>query len=298
MRLQRPGVCPTGAGWSLLGLALVLVLMAINEANNLLYALAFVLLSVWLVGAAQAWHNLVGLELSAVDAAPVSAGETGLLTVRLDPQGRARVGLDLRVGGEKSHGSAGNLVDLEGGRAVRCDLPWRATHRGWQTLSTVHVQTRFPLGLAVAQRPLPVAIQRLVWPHPVPVDRAASAPSAAHLSEQADQFTGLSPWRAGDSPRRLAWKAMARAGAPMVKRFDGGDGQQAMTIDWRDTEGDTEHRLAVLTRRVLDAEHRFWPWQLVMPGRTHLPQGPGSAALHRALAALALHGADGAGDTA
>lgn len=289
MSLSGPGVRPTRAGWSLLALAVVLVLMAINEANNLLYALAFVLLSVWLVGAVQAWFNLSGLTLRAVDAPPVCAGETGPLTVQLESGGRVRRNLDLHLAATPSSAH----VDEVASPARRIDLPWKAERRGWQQLTAVQVSCRYPLGLAVARRSLSVSVRRLVWPQPAPVDPAPSDPMAANNKEAADGFTGLSPWRAGDSPRRLAWKAMARAGSPMVKRFDGLEGRSATRIDWHDTEGDVEWRLSVLARRVLDAEQRLAPWQLTMPGVPALPLGPGPVALHQALAKLALHGQDG-----
>lgn len=293
----RGSLRPTLAGGCLLVLVLVLLLMAINEANNLLYALAFVLLSVWMVSAVQAWFNLRAVQVRALAAPSVAAGEAGVLTLQLEPQGRDHRALAMVIGSDDGQwGDTGCTVDLHSDQPLIVQLPWRARRRGWQTLAAVELRSAYPLGLVQARRRLPVSIRRLVWPQPAPHDHAPPAHSAAQRAEQADQFTGLSPWRAGDSPRRLAWKAMARAGAPMVKRFDGADGQRALSIDWHDTEGDTEQRLAVLARRVLDAEHQLWPWQLVMPGHPALPQGPGSVAQHRALAALALHALPGSHD--
>lgn len=298
----RLAVRPTGAGWSVLALVSVLLLMAINEANNLLYALAFLLLSVWLVGAVQAWHNLAGLELRALEAAPVAVGEIGPLRVQLDGGHRERHALTLQVlaatdATDPTRPSSEPLqLALLKASPAPVDLHWRAARRGWQTLDAVQVRSSYPLGLAEAQHRLTVSIRRLVWPQPAPSDGAIRS-ATSRQADEATQFTGLSPWRAGDSPRRLAWKAMARAGTPMVKRFDGADGQHAVSIDWRDTEGDTEHRLAVLARRVLDAEHGSLAWQLVMPGHSLLPQGPGPVALRRALAALALHDLDRAPET-
>ena len=48
-----------------------------------------------------------------------------------------------------------------------------------------------------------------------------------------DDFAGFRPYRPGDSPRHLFWKAVARDQALLVKQF-GGDRADELWLDWND----------------------------------------------------------------
>jgi uncharacterized protein (DUF58 family) len=279
------GLVPTRAGAGLLVLVLALFLMAVNEGNNLLYALCFLLLSVCLVAAAQAWGHLRGLEGVALRAAPLHAGQTGTVLVLVEAGERAREGVCLAWPAQAASAPAA----LPPGRSELA-LAWHASSRGWWLLDGLCVWSEHPLGLVRAQRRLSVSGRCLVWPAPAAPEAAPSWFGAAQRAAQAQAFTGLSAWQAGDSPRRVAWKALARHAEPQVKRFDGEEGAPGLCLRWADTVGETEARLSLLTRRLLDAEAAGADWRLEMPERPAV-QGPGRAAAEQALALLALHGA-------
>jgi uncharacterized protein (DUF58 family) len=104
-----------------------------------------------------------------------------------------------------------------------------------------------------------------------------------------DELAWLRDFRAGDSPRQVAWKAYAR-GAPLLVREYQGEGALQREFDFDSLQGlDTEARLSQLTRWVVDAHARGESWTLHLPG---LPSMSGSGAEHCAqcLTRLALHG--------
>ncbi|MFT3822177.1 MAG: DUF58 domain-containing protein [Rubrivivax sp.] len=283
----------TASGAGLLGLALVLFLMAINEGNNLLYALAFLILALNAASALLGWWNLQGLRATVVAAPSAVAGDDGLVQVRVDPGGRGRHALQigLLADGAGAAPAATAWHELPADAAAVLDVPWHAPRRGWQRARSLRLSSGYPLGLAVARLDLACALRRLAWPRPLAAAPAAAARAAGSRHEAAFSFTGLSAWRSGDSPRRLAWRALARGGPPQVKRFDGEAGRPALLLRWQDEAGDDEQRLRALARRLLDAHAAGRDWVLQLPGdAAPAPALQGPAALQAGMQRLALHG--------
>lgn len=296
-RAPRVRLRPTAGGAGLLALALALFLMAVNEGNNLLYALAFLILALNAASALLGWWNLRGLQAAAVAAPPAVAGDDGLVQVRVDPGRRERHALQLALlaadNGTASAAAAAATVphELPAGAAAVLEVPWHAPRRGWQQARGLRLSSNYPLGLAVARLDGACALRRLVWPRPLAAAAPAAARAAGSRHEAAVGFTGLSPWRTGDSPRRLAWRTLARGAPPQVKRFDGDAGQPALLLRWQDEAGDDEQRLRALARRLLDAHAAGRDWVLQLPGdAAPAPARQGPAALQAGMQRLALHG--------
>jgi uncharacterized protein (DUF58 family) len=102
----------------------------------------------------------------------------------------------------------------------------------------------------------------------------------------ADDFVGPRPYRPGDSPRQLDWKALARERGLVVKQF-GGDHAARVWLDWHQHGGGVEERLSRLARQVIQAHEQGLSFGLRLPGRL-IEHGRGDAHKHRCLEALAL----------
>jgi uncharacterized protein (DUF58 family) len=77
-----------------------------------------------------------------------------------------------------------------------------------------------------------------------------------------------------------------------VKQFSSLQGQE-LWLDWNlAPAADTEQKLGILARWVLDAEAQGWLYGLRIPG-VELPPGHGTAHRDECLRALALFGVDG-----
>jgi uncharacterized protein (DUF58 family) len=287
---RRVYILPTRAGM-LFGLALLTMLLtAINYALALGYALTFLLAGLALVGILHTWRNLLGLTLRAGRAEPVHAGEIAELSLLLRNRGGPdRWAIELTVPGTAQPTRIDVAADAE--QLVTVALP--TERRGWQALPRMRLQTTFPLGLWRAWAWWHPQARILVLPRPE--TPAAPLPeSGAAGTERAgrgeDDFAAIRPFRSGDSPRRLAWKAMARTGgdALLVREFEGGSGGQLM-LDWNRLPGslDVEARISRLARWIVDAELEGLRYGLSLPGTVlQLDAGPA----HRAacLEALAL----------
>jgi uncharacterized protein (DUF58 family) len=156
------------------------------------------------------------------------------------------------------------------------------------------LETRFPLGLFRAWSYVEPEVRCLVYPRPertpLPAPTADAAAGAARaLAQGSDDFSGLRGYQPSDSPRHVAWKAVARADRMLTKQFSGAAGAE-LWLDWPLTAGatGTEPRLSRLCGWVLAAEQAGASYGLRLPG---LEIAPSRGETHRAacLQALALH---------
>jgi uncharacterized protein (DUF58 family) len=305
VRFRRTYILPTTDGL-LFGLMLLVMLVgAINYAAALAYALVFLLAGVVLVTPLHTQGNLQGLSLRLGPVAPVHAGQPLRLVVVVSADDtRARPGLRLTARAlRRGRGMPRREASLDfslpaGGTALTLELPWQAGARGRLPLPGFELSTRHPLGLFRAWAPVTVSGEVLVWPAvvdvlpPPPPADAIGGEAASDRAAGTEEFRGLSAYRPGDSPRRLAWRAWRPGQAPPVKRF--GSGGDPQVFDWVATEAlaDTEARLSQLAAWVLAAERAGAPFGLVLPGQTFAP-ATGGAHLRDVMAALALYEAAG-----
>jgi uncharacterized protein (DUF58 family) len=292
-RIGRPHVyiLPTGAGLLLGGVLALMLLGSLNYQNNLALLFTFLMGSMATLGMVHTWLNLLDLRVSARGGPPVFAGQDASFHFTLqDDRSRARGDLVIRIG---SRAAPPLHVPRDDARSVAISVP--AHRRGWLVPGEVRVETRFPLGLFRAWcyprtgarvRVYPGPAARGPAPMPIPADRRSSQ---GDLGVGADDYAGPRGYRAGDSPRRLDWKALARERGLVVKQF-GGDRAPQVWLDWdRLPAADDETRLGLLCRQVLDADGNGLAFGLRLPGTT-VPAGQGEMHKHRCLETLADFG--------
>jgi uncharacterized protein (DUF58 family) len=298
-------ILPTRHGWLFALVLGVLLIAAINYSNGLAYGLTFLLASTAIVSMLYTHRNLHKLKITPGVATPVFAGETAAFEICLTND-RAAPRLGLRVEQEiGTHGQAAPWklrgqrevarVDLGPGASGCLTLPRPAQRRGWLAAPVFRVATVFPLGLLYSwSRRLELEQRCLVYPRPaapMPLQTAMveTAPTEYRPQSGGDDFAGLRDYHAGDSPRHIHWKAVARTQRWYTKQFGGGV-QASHWLDWDSLEGlETEARLSVLTRWVLDAEQSGDLYGLRLPG-TNIAPANGERHQQRCLAALALFG--------
>jgi uncharacterized protein (DUF58 family) len=153
--------------------------------------------------------------------------------------------------------------------------------------------TRHPLGLFRAWAVVHPEYAAIAWPRPA--DRSLPPPvvetdtgGAQDGARGEEDFAGLKPYQAGDSLRRIAWKAYARGQGLHTKQYAGTD-VVSHVFDWDSLEGlDVEARLAQLCRWVVDAHEHGEAFGLRLPGIVIEPN-IGTAHLEHCLNSLALH---------
>lgn len=282
---RRIYVLPTGLGLFLAVLVLMMTLGALNYANNPALLLALLVAGAGLASALSAHLQLSGLVISAIQAAPVTAGQPLLLQVDLQQRtARARDGLRLAF----DDAPAATATTQPAGLQATCLLPTQ--RRGMLNVPPLTVSTTQPLGLVCAWSRLHAPAQCLVHPCPEtngPPLPAPAAPAGNRANQQGDDEQ-LRDYRPGDSRARIAWKASAHRQGLLVRQATSG-GPAPLSLDWQQL-GPLGHeaRISRLTHWVQLAAVSGRPWQLRLPGQSPLGPASGHEHLQACLRALAL----------
>lgn len=278
---------PTAAGVFWLLATVALLATAINYGNNLVFALAFLLLAIWLQAAWACRRNLLGLGWQAAKTQPVFAGELLCIEGRLhETSGHQRQEIAL-----SNDAASGASVAIAADAEANATLTLPSAQRGEMTINTLALVSSFPLGLWRYRRPLPL-LTALIYPAAAgKIPLPANSPRPAHRRTASDDFQGIRSYAPGDPPRRINWRVFGRREELVVNRFDGGHGGDALWLDWADCCGENESRLSQLTRWVLEAEHDGREYGLRLPGRA-LPPSRGRQQRAQCLSALARFNTD------
>lgn len=285
LNARRIYILPTRHGL-LFGIFLLAMLAgSINYGLSLGFAFVFLLAGVGLAAMLHTFRNLHGLVISPLGATPAFAGGQVAFHLRLAAP-TPRPGLRL-----EAPGGPPLSADVKDSTAVTLRLA--ASRRGRFALPPVTVSTRHPLGLFRAWACVRPELATVVWPRPAeaasPFHPAPGEGCGAHAEgEGREDFQGLRPWVAGDAPRQVAWKAVARGGPLLSKRFADRTGGERW-LSWDEVPGDVENRLSRLARGVLDAEAAGVRYGLRLPDRL-LPPDRGPAHRKACLTALGLYG--------
>ncbi len=287
---RRLYILPTRAGVGFGALVLTMLAAGLNYANSLALLLAFLLAGFALVAMHECHRNLLGLSLPEACAPPLFAGAAGLLRLTLENGSRLRR-YRIEAAAEDEGAAA---LDLAAGSRARLDLPIRARRRGLQRIERLRISSSHPFGLFRAWTWVHAPIVVVVYPRsagslPLPADSGAASGTWTHGAAGADEWRGLRPFREGDSPRQVAWKAYAREAPMLVKEYSSA-GSPLRMLSLQDTrQPDLESRLEQLARWIVDAESRGEVYGLELPGE-RIPAQRGCDHRHRCLSALALFG--------
>jgi uncharacterized protein (DUF58 family) len=315
--LKRIYILPSRFGL-MYGVALVLMLIgAINYTLALGHALVFLLVGLGLAGMVHTVRNLLGLHMQAGQAEPVFAGETALFPLHLSsqvlrpalewqavtqcwawPWTRAKIPARVTADSDKTDYTPPAVrLDIPANSGVTVQLPYPVRRRGWVSLPTVRLRSSYPLGIFTAWSLWHPEARVLVYPEPLHLPLPPEQPDDNSWQgegvgqEGQEDFFGLRPHHPADSPRHVAWKAVARAPhAPLqVKQFAGGATLHCW-LDWNQLprDYDREDRLSALAGWVMTAEAEGVSYGLRVPGQ-EIPPGSGSGHQRRCLEVLALY---------
>ena len=279
------------------GLLFAMVLFAMLSASmnyqlSLGYALTFWLAAAAIVAIFHTFRNLVNITLKPGRVEAVFAGqiaEFGLMLVNNSMRERHAIRL---LG---SGMSAEIVVDLQPCAEQLATVAIPTQKRGWIEIPRIKLLTRYPIGLWCAWAYWYPGMRALVYPEPE--SPAAPLPEFTAIASDGngrgkgeDDIAAVRPYQAGDSIRRVAWKAVARTASDqlLTKQFDGGE-RGELVFDWAvlPQHLDTETKLSRLTRWIIDADNSGLRYSLSLPGQIiELDQGPGQR--QKCLEALAL----------
>ncbi len=288
---KRVYILPTGPGIAFATALAVMLIGSINYNLSLGYILTFLLGSLALVAILHTFRNLVHLRFTPGRVEPVFTGETAWFELFAENRtGYERCSISLW------HEDKATRCDVPPQRGTTVSIPVAAPKRGWLVPGRITVDTRFPVGLLRAWSYVRPDARCLVYPRPDDGQLPLPDPSGGTGEKRSagggsDDFAGLRAYQAGDSPRHIDWKAVAREQGLQTKVFSGRAAAE-LWLDWNQLPErmDLESRLSRLTRWVLAADRDALRYGLRLPGVTLAPDA-GEAHRLACLRELALYAA-------
>jgi uncharacterized protein (DUF58 family) len=263
-------ILPTQAGLAF-GVVVILILVgSINYSLSLGYALAFLLASIGAVSMFHTYRNLAGLVLRPGRAEAVFAGDLAEFNfIAVNKSKNVRNNVLLWAPPMQAPIAMDVSAQVEQVVSVAIPMP----KRGLRDMPRLKLWSGFPFGIWKAWTYWPNTMKVLVYPHPE--SPAAPLPEVVNdggegtgLGRGEEDVASIRPYTEGDSPRRMAWKAMAKTdGQVLTKTFEGGDSGE-LRLDWLTMPSalNTEAKLSRLTRWVLDADALGARYSLKIPG--------------------------------
>ncbi|MBK8101518.1 MAG: DUF58 domain-containing protein [Planctomycetes bacterium] len=236
--------------------AVTLAFLATAYSNLFFLLLAF-LAVMGLLGIAWGARNLAGLRVELLGVAPAPAGTDHEVRLRLVGGRRLRFQLQIAIDLPDERALVLDVPLLTGERTVTARLPARP--RGVHAVSGVQVLTRYPFGIMQWSVLQPATGEAIAYPPPAAIHGARDRQAAltALLGERqvaggGDGIAGLRPFRDGDNPRLVHWKASARRGEPVVKEpeLDAGEVLE-VSLDRRCSTARLDEALGIVSALVL-----------------------------------------------
>ena len=291
-------IFPSRFGALYLLMVLMLYLLATNFQNNLILAMALLLLSLFVTCIWHCYRNLAGLTISALPTAPHFVGQSLRFAVQLTADDRPRYALQLGA----AAGAEELLPELQ--QQGTLGVTFHATRRGWFKPGRLRLSSHYPLGLLRCWTQLDLQQQALIYPAPIagPLPLSAgpgtdeesyahSSPVLPHHGQHtgSDELVGLRPYRLGESLSQIAWRQHAQGRGLFSKEF-AAEPWQHPWLRLAHTPGqDLEEQLSRLSYAVLQLDQKQQRYGLEL-GAWRLDPATGAGQRQAALEALALYG--------
>lgn len=280
-------VFPTRSGIGLLGLLLVLLLIAINYENNLVYGLVFLLATILVITVHLTFANVYRISISGLRNDAVFAGKSGAVALKIEAGSYPRYDIAFI-----SSDSSRALANIHPTESISVALPVTPDKRGLFSLGRVRVETDYPFGLIKCWSW--VDVSEPLWVYPTPLtppalmkpDTMSTCSSSPAPSQMGDDLFALNTYRPGDPIKHIHWPSVARGSEPQVTVMADQSSDSSLTIDFEDYPGiELETRLSWLCARILEASREHCHYSLILPSQT---LGPNSGQRHRDEALMML----------
>ena len=149
--LKKIYIVPTGHGLVFLGLIVVVILVAASSGNNLIYGLAFILFSVFIMCMISTNMNLKSLRVEWIGHDDFFAGQPGQILLRMShTHGRSHYLISAqtqRMEYLKSKPIAGTISEIAPRQGAMLLVPATFKKRGVYPCPRISISTVYPLGL-------------------------------------------------------------------------------------------------------------------------------------------------------
>lgn len=267
----KTSVSLTKPGFFLLLILIAMLMASMNYSNNMAYSLCFLLMAMMVVAYIFTGNNVKGLTFCQFEPKIAFAGSQVEISVQIkNVSQKPRLALFVMIEGANGPSFFGpHSIAPQEVKTIKVALA--APKRGKYSLKNLSIVSLFPLGLFRGRTIHPVNKDYIVFPKPMglrpfPTAQQSDKESAEgfHFSGGED-FSGLRPYRLGESQRHVDWKAFARGRPLYIKEFSGG-GAVLLWFDWHALFGiDVEERISQLTKWILAADKLGREYGLKLP---------------------------------
>ncbi len=204
---------PTRFGLACGVLFLFFTITAAHYANNLIFLMAFILVSFLLISILQTAKNLRGLTLIKVQMQPGFPDQTTVAQVLVqNTKTSPKMGIGLQFGKQKPFFVI-DEISAEDKKWI--SLPFvLPSQRGRYSTTKVKVFTDAPYGLFYGWYNIYRTDQTVVYPRPI-----GENSSTLQNKSLGSDFSGLIDFQNGDSLSRVSWKHSAQRDQLLVKEF-------------------------------------------------------------------------------
>lgn len=286
---NRVRLLPTRQGLFYLALTGVMLVSSLNYQNNLGILTSLFFFNCLLLSALQTWRLLRGVSLNISKIEPVFCGTAALANITIAAHGqRNNTHLSIRLDAHKDR-----TVNLTQGAEQSLHYAIPTARRGEHSIRHIRVSSRYPLGVVQAWINLKTAQRFIVYPDPAQTEKQAlkfNQQLRQHANDlnQSD-YAGMRSYSPGDPFKLINWKSVASEKGLHVNVFSSNT-HTAGWIDWDDyPDMDTEQRLSLMTRSVIEHEKTVSNYGLRLPG-TRIKPHCGFSHMKQCLTALACFG--------
>ncbi len=266
-------VFPSKIGFTFLAILVVLWLIGTNYQNNLILALVFALLSIFLLGIIKTYINLAGITVNYIKSDPVFAGEFIYFSFEIENKShRYRDAVEFRW-----QNDAGKpvVVSIPPGENILVRIPKMTHKRGIITPGRLLIKSYYPLGVFRCWTWIRWQLEEIVYPSPKEVPELESIVAdeegdGVHPTKGGDDYDGLKEYRPGDSLKHIAWKSYAKEKGLFTKEFSQNFSKE-IWLDFDAVKGNTEQKLSGLTYWTLFYHQRDENFGLNLPGQQVSP---------------------------
>ncbi len=293
---RRLFIFPSKQGLAFLLVFLLVLVAAINYQNNLIYAMAFFLASLFNTAILFTFNNLSGLNLSIKKSHNNFVGEHIAFDIALSSSSSKKTHHRLHLHfKEQDEVSEVSLVSNQksNNQSNLARVVCRASERGYFQAPRLCVESFYPLGIIRCWTWIDLSQTALVYPKPIETQHATwlsdSEEGDVHSHMQGDDFHGLKKYEYGDSLTQAYWPSLAKGQKLQNKEFN------SFVADdhWLDyaqlDSGNIEQTLSKLCFLALELDAQGQLYGLRMPDKV-IPLGSGANHLKDVLSTLALFG--------
>jgi len=284
-------IFPTKQGFMFLGLVSVLWLLGTNYQNNLILALSFLLVSLFVLSILQTYANLAGIDIEYKGAGPSFAGDQTIFFLTLTNTHRGLSdGIALRW---QDSNLEAKVLALDSKQVTTVELSVTSGKRGVLLPGRLLVESFYPLGLLRCWTWLNIDASALVYPKPVdyPLQNSSVEDEdgdGAHPVKGGDDFNAFHEYRPGDSPKHVAWKIFARGGSLVTKEFSQNTSREIWLDFYQINTEDVELKLSAMCFWTLQFHLQDENFGVILPGEKIFPD-KGENHKAKVLEALSLY---------